>query len=56
LEKNWNKAFILQEEKMAASRRHILPMHSNGFSEYLEPQAIVVEMQSPVLTSSALKK
>jgi hypothetical protein len=41
---------------MAASHTHILPMHSNGPSEYLEPQAMVVEVQSPELTGSALIK
>jgi hypothetical protein len=54
--KIWNKIFILQEEQMAASNRHILPMHNNASSECLEPQVVAVEMQSPVLTNSTLKK
>jgi hypothetical protein len=42
--KNWNKVFILQEEQMAASSIHILPMHSNDSSEYVETQSIVAKM------------
>jgi hypothetical protein len=47
--------FILQEENMATSRRHFPQTQLSASSEPLEPQGVVLEMDTIVLTNGAVK-
>ncbi|KAJ4440568.1 hypothetical protein ANN_08713 [Periplaneta americana] len=48
--------FEYHQEQMAAANGHFLPMQYDDSSEPLEPQSVVVEMQSSVLTNGAARK
>ncbi|XP_069704267.1 excitatory amino acid transporter-like isoform X2 [Periplaneta americana] len=49
-------AAVYEQEQMAAANGHFLPMQYDDSSEPLEPQSVVVEMQSSVLTNGAARK